>query len=184
MTTNGAGAITIVGDNSGNANSAGSNYGVSIGLGAVVESTPASGGGAINVSGIGGGGTSDLYGVYFNAAGTRVSSASGAVTLAGTGGSGTSSFNHGVHIIDSAQVTGTGSAPVTIVGTGGSGLDQHFAVNVDDRDTPVRTAALSPLGIDPERFAKDLLAALAEEVSSVVDALGKVRPAHGAGGTP
>lgn len=57
----------------------------------------------------------------------------------------------------------------------------HFGVNVDDRDTPVLTAALGPLGIDPGRFAARLIEAFAAEVAGVVDALGKVAPAHGDG---
>ncbi len=55
----------------------------------------------------------------------------------------------------------------------------HLGVNVDDRDTPVKTAALGPLGIDPHAFAHGLLDDLAREVAGVADALTKVAPAHG-----
>jgi hypothetical protein len=55
----------------------------------------------------------------------------------------------------------------------------HFAVNVDNRDTPVETSGLGPLGIDPLDFARGLLDDLRGEVDGIVEALGKVAPAHG-----
>lgn len=58
----------------------------------------------------------------------------------------------------------------------------HFAVNIDDRDTPVRTAALGPLGFPPEAFASGLVSDVAREIDTVIDALCKVSPAHGDGG--
>jgi hypothetical protein len=55
----------------------------------------------------------------------------------------------------------------------------HFGINVDDRDTPVPTAALDPLGIPVEPFAQGLLDDLAAEIEGIADAMSKVRPAHG-----
>lgn len=52
----------------------------------------------------------------------------------------------------------------------------HLGVNVDDRDTPVPTAALGPLGIGPAEFASAVLSDLAAEIEGVADARSKVRP--------
>lgn len=52
----------------------------------------------------------------------------------------------------------------------------HLGVNVDDRDTPVATAALGPLGIDVDGFARGLLDDLAAETRGIGDALSKVQP--------
>ena len=57
----------------------------------------------------------------------------------------------------------------------------HLGINVDDRDTPVPTAALGPLGIDPGEFSHNLLQAFAREVEDMIVARCKVRPAHAAG---
>ena len=57
----------------------------------------------------------------------------------------------------------------------------HLGINVDDRDTPVKTAALGPLGIDPGDFAGGLLSDLVTEVDAMRRAVCKVRPAHGGG---
>ncbi|NRA96262.1 MAG: DUF366 family protein [Planctomycetes bacterium] len=52
----------------------------------------------------------------------------------------------------------------------------HLGVNVDDRDTPVSTAALGPLGIGVDGFARGLLDDLAAEMRGIGDALSKVQP--------
>ena len=57
----------------------------------------------------------------------------------------------------------------------------HFALNVTNAGTPVRTAALADLGIDPRGYAERLLAAAAEEDSSMHDARCKVRAKGEAG---
>lgn len=51
----------------------------------------------------------------------------------------------------------------------------HFALNVSNAGTPVRTAALADLEIDPRPFAERLLAAIAAEEQSIHDARCKVR---------
>ena len=51
----------------------------------------------------------------------------------------------------------------------------HFAVNVSNAGTPVDTAALEDLGVDPKVFGETLLAALVEEDQSIRDARAKVR---------
>lgn len=52
----------------------------------------------------------------------------------------------------------------------------HFAVNVSNLGTPVKTASIEDLGIDPKEFAVAAMDALALEWSSVLMATRKVRP--------
>lgn len=52
----------------------------------------------------------------------------------------------------------------------------HFAINVSNSGTPVETASLTDLDIAPEGFADDLLAAVAHEEESMVEARCQVRP--------
>ncbi|MFM1872211.1 MAG: hypothetical protein RL398_1633 [Planctomycetota bacterium] len=51
----------------------------------------------------------------------------------------------------------------------------HFAVNATVGGAPVPTAALAELGVDPERFARELLRRVAAEQASIVAARCKVR---------
>lgn len=51
----------------------------------------------------------------------------------------------------------------------------HFAVNCVNEGTPVRTAALSDLGIDPKLFAVEALNRLKREVDGIDEATVKVR---------
>ncbi|MAB91009.1 MAG: hypothetical protein CMJ90_16375 [Planctomycetes bacterium] len=52
----------------------------------------------------------------------------------------------------------------------------HLGVNIDDRDTPVATAALDPLGIGVDGFARGVLDDLLSELGGMDDALSKVQP--------
>ncbi len=52
----------------------------------------------------------------------------------------------------------------------------HFAVNVSNIGTPVKTCSLEDLGIDPKEFAEAAMDALTLEWSSVLKATRKVRP--------
>ncbi len=52
----------------------------------------------------------------------------------------------------------------------------HFAVNVDNRDTPVRTASLNDFDVSVGPFAKHLLERFACEMESIERAARKVRP--------
>ncbi len=52
----------------------------------------------------------------------------------------------------------------------------HFAVNVDNRGTPVPTISLSDLNVAVEPFAKRLLQKFADESESIARATRKVRP--------
>ncbi len=52
----------------------------------------------------------------------------------------------------------------------------HFAVNVSSKGTPVDTAGLEDLKIQPQKFGEKCLEALKEEYESSLDATRKVRP--------
>ena len=52
----------------------------------------------------------------------------------------------------------------------------HFAVNVSNSGTPVKTCSLEDLRVDPEEFAGAAMDALSLEWTSVLNATRKVRP--------
>lgn len=51
----------------------------------------------------------------------------------------------------------------------------HFAVNVVNDGTPVPTLCLKDLGIDPRKFAQEVMQAFCAEVSSIIEATQKVK---------
>ena len=51
----------------------------------------------------------------------------------------------------------------------------HFAVNVSNKGTPVKTASLEDLGLDAREFAKEVMARVVREVESIETATVKVR---------
>lgn len=51
----------------------------------------------------------------------------------------------------------------------------HFAVNVTNEGTPVRTASLEDIDMDAEEFARKAMKRLADEVGSIEEATVKVR---------
>ena len=51
----------------------------------------------------------------------------------------------------------------------------HFAVNVSNAGTPVKTLSLEDLKVDPRVFAQDILRLFAVECESIVEATRKVR---------
>lgn len=52
----------------------------------------------------------------------------------------------------------------------------HFAVNATPGGAPVAIATLNELGVEPERFGRALLAAVASEQAAIAVARAKVRP--------
>lgn len=52
----------------------------------------------------------------------------------------------------------------------------HFAVNISNQGTPVKTLSLEDLEIQPEAFAKRLMDKLSLEIQGIRDATQKVRP--------
>jgi hypothetical protein len=55
----------------------------------------------------------------------------------------------------------------------------HLGVNVGNRGTPVRTACLADLGVQPARFARALLRSTQAEEASIARARCKVQPRTG-----
>lgn len=51
----------------------------------------------------------------------------------------------------------------------------HFAVNVNNQDTPVPTLALDDLGVDPKVFAQEVMTVFCQEVVGIHEATCKVR---------
>ncbi|MGE3759662.1 MAG: DUF366 family protein [Pseudobdellovibrionaceae bacterium] len=51
----------------------------------------------------------------------------------------------------------------------------HFAVNVTNDGTPVKTLSLSDLKVEPRVFAEKIMAQFCDEVDSIVEATHKVR---------
>lgn len=54
----------------------------------------------------------------------------------------------------------------------------HFAVNITQEGTPVKTCALNDFGIDPQKFGPELLKRIALEFDDILAATEKVLPAH------
>lgn len=52
----------------------------------------------------------------------------------------------------------------------------HFAMNVTNKGTPVKTLSLADLKLDPRRVSEDLMTLFRKEFVSVVTATQKVRP--------
>lgn len=54
----------------------------------------------------------------------------------------------------------------------------HFALNVSNSGTPVKTSSLNDFGLEPKAFALEILEKFATEITSVDLATRKVFPAH------
>ncbi len=52
----------------------------------------------------------------------------------------------------------------------------HFAMNITNQGTPVKTLSLTDLKLDPHRVAEDLMTLFRKEFISIVTATHKVRP--------
>ncbi len=52
----------------------------------------------------------------------------------------------------------------------------HLGLNVTNEGTPVPTCCLNDLGINPKKFADDLMKEFSEEYKSIVEATQKVQP--------
>ncbi len=111
----------------GGTGTSGSQYGVEIQGGGIIETTGTSG--TVTVLGTGGASAAGTScGVYVTGTGSLVTSGGGNVTVTGTGGdTGTGAFGNdfGVDITLGAAVTAIGNGTVTIAGTGGIGGSGH-----------------------------------------------------------
>lgn len=120
------GSITLTGI--GGTGTAGVNYGVSLVIGAQVESTGTGINAAnITLNGTGGTGTSSLYGVSFAGSGaaTGISTIDGDVNITGQAGNGSATGNIGISFLDGDAIA-TGDGNITINGTGGAGTASNY----------------------------------------------------------
>jgi len=125
LRTTGSGAVVL----QGTATGTGWHWGVDMSGGAVVESTAASGGGAIQITGTGSAtGSTNSAGIAlsnWNSGGPRISSASGPISLSGQGGGGSNAYgvyfnrDAGATSGATALIESTDVASIAITGTGG-----------------------------------------------------------------
>ena len=110
--------------------------GVIVENGAVVTAT---GNGPVTVTGTGGSGGGDNYGVYVDGSGSTITSGGGGtVTVTGTGGSTSVYHNYGVYVEDSTITSGGGNVLVTGQGGSSSGSDgNNYGVFVDGSDSTI-----------------------------------------------
>lgn len=71
---------------------------------------------------------------------------------------------------------GSGKLSISIASISAVSTLVHFAVNISNKGTPVKTASLEDLKIKPDVFAKDILKAFASEFEDVIWATQKVKP--------
>ncbi len=70
----------------------------------------------------------------------------------------------------------TGKLSISIATVSAVATHVHFALNITNSGTPVQTASLDELKINPEKFSDQLMKAFAEEYKSIVFATKKVKP--------
>lgn len=71
---------------------------------------------------------------------------------------------------------GSGKLSISIASVSAVSTLVHFAVNITNKGTPVKTASLDDLKIKPESFAQEVLAAFSSEFDDVIWATQKVKP--------
>ncbi|HLD35604.1 MAG TPA: DUF366 family protein [Planctomycetota bacterium] len=81
---------------------------------------------------------------------------------------------------DSASLRGTQDAKLSISVATVSPVSTmiHFAINIETKRTPVKTAGLNDYKINPKQFALKVMQGYAEEMQSIKQARCKVYPAH------
>ena len=133
------GAVTVVGEAGSNGTSGSSqNWGVYlVGFG-TIEST---GAGDVTVTGVGGAGEDDNYGVQLEARGA-IRSADGDLTVDGTGGSAGlagSEANVGIRLHNNGVIESTGAGAVTVTGLAGTGRNGGGGVTIDTGNSAIRS---------------------------------------------
>ncbi len=73
---------------------------------------------------------------------------------------------------------GEGKLSISIATLGPFSTLIHFAVNVSNDGTPVKTACLQDLKIEPRLFMDEVLQFVRDEYANIWDATYKVKPAH------
>ncbi|MGB5052107.1 MAG: FG-GAP-like repeat-containing protein, partial [Caldilineaceae bacterium] len=118
IASNGSGLVTINGRGG-----TGNGWGVVVGLAGLIKGGNSAGVTTVNVTGIGGDGSSQgNYGVNVGGGG-MITSFGGDVVVTGTGGTGTAGYADGVLVeISGSLITSGGSGSVTVTGTGGNSV--------------------------------------------------------------
>lgn len=71
---------------------------------------------------------------------------------------------------------GSGKLSISIASVSAVSTLVHFAVNITNKGTPVKTSSLEDLKIKPDTFAKEILKTFAAEFEDVIWATQKVKP--------
>lgn len=69
-----------------------------------------------------------------------------------------------------------GKLSISIAGKSVQSVLIHFAINISNKGTPVKTSCLADLKIDANQFAKNVLSAFSKEFLSCKEASQKVKP--------
>jgi len=86
------------------------------------------------------------------------------------------SFREGDDIYIETTKNNIGKLSISIASVSAVSTQIHFALNVVNAGTPVKTACLQDLKINPEVFAKKIMAVFVAEYESVIFATQKVKP--------
>jgi hypothetical protein len=122
-----SGAVTVTGTGGGMLGGIGSDYGVYIDNGfeiasGVATAMPPVVGHQVSITGTGGTGGSDDFGIFISGA-TVTSTSDQGISLTGTGGqSDTGGDSDGIKINNDSTISETGTGAMTLVGTGGTGI--------------------------------------------------------------
>lgn len=124
------------------------NLGVSIAGGTVIRSFGTTSGSSTNidVTGTGGAGGVNNWGVGISGTGTQLTAVAGDINVTGTGGSNNSiasTDNYGVSITAEADISSTGTAAdaggVNLIGTAGNGMTDNLGLRIDGTNTTITT---------------------------------------------
>ncbi len=98
----------------------------------------------IDITGVGGNGSYENYGVFINSNGTTINSVDGAINIEGRGGNSTAQRNYGFYMAGSARINSTGTTPnaatIDISGTAGNGAYENYGVYLNGGNTRVTSA--------------------------------------------
>ncbi|MEQ9552151.1 MAG: CHAT domain-containing protein [Coleofasciculus sp. G3-WIS-01] len=94
------------------------------------NSTINTGDGSIDITGTGGDGGDNNFGIVVNDSSVIETTGTGAITLTGTGGNGTN-FNHGIEIF-SSSILSTVNGDIRIIGTGGGTGVGNSGIDIQD----------------------------------------------------
>ncbi|MDX8430801.1 MAG: filamentous hemagglutinin N-terminal domain-containing protein [Candidatus Algichlamydia australiensis] len=111
------------------------NYGVEIEGTSLITGT---GSGRITIEGVGGSGTSDLFGLFVNDG--TITSANGNISITGEGGLGTGGASHGIYLLAPSTISSTGSATITCEGTAGSGTASDEGIRIEGAGALITSA--------------------------------------------